>query len=105
LSVDKFDEKLFSEWIKNPHYTHHFFIYDSYHQYNSPWNGVLQRLDNKAPTDSPMIEKLIEANLEHLQIKQGVDITKKFGSYLREHNLQTIKGRIDYLNNLKVDDN
>ena len=30
---------------------------------------------------------------------------KKYSKYLRETNLQTIKAKIDYLNNLKVDDN
>ncbi len=47
----------------------------------------------------------MEANLEHVQISLKEDIIKKYSKYIRDHALQTIKGRIDYLNNLKLDDN
>lgn len=52
-----------------------------------------------------MVEKIMEANLEYMQIELREDITKKFSKYIREYNLQYMKAKIDYLNNLKVDDN
>lgn len=63
---NKFDEKLFYEWVKNYHYSHSVFVYDTYHSYNSPWNAVLQSLSGSVnPTDGNLVEKVIEANLEH----------------------------------------
>jgi hypothetical protein len=82
-----------------------YFIYDSYHSYNSPWNGVLARLDNKQPTDNDLIIKIIEANLEYQQIVLKEDIVKKYSKYFRDHYLLPMKAKIDYLNNLKTDDN
>ena len=78
LILDKFDEDLFTEWMKNPHYYHSFYIYDGYNHYNSQWNSFLQRITGKAICDDTIISKLIEANLEYLQVKKGVDIAKKF---------------------------
>lgn len=96
---------MFHEWVKNYHYSHGLFVFDTYHSYNSQWNGVLSRLDNKQPTDGNLIEKLVEANLEHQYIVQKVDIVAKYSKYIRDHHLLTVKARIDYLNNLKLDDN
>lgn len=91
--------------MKNPHYYHSYYDYDSYNHYNSKWNSTLQRMVNKSLTDDSMIQKIIEANLQYLQIVKGVDIAKKFAKQLREHHMNTFKARIDYLNNLKVEDN
>jgi hypothetical protein len=96
---------MFTEWVKNYHYSHGHFIYDSYHSYNSPWNSVLQRLNGRALTDSQLIEEVMEANLEHIQITLKEDIVKKYSKYIRDHALLTMKARIDFLNNLKLDDN
>jgi len=52
-----------------------------------------------------LVQNIFEANLEYMQIKLDVDITKKFSKYIRENNLQSLKAKIDFLNNLKVDDN
>ena len=56
-------------------------------------------------TDGSLVDKIIEANFEYLQIKKGVDLKKKFSKYIRDYNLDYFKTKIDYLNNLKVDDN
>lgn len=46
----------------------------------------------------------MEANLEHIQITLKKDIVKNYSKYIRDHALLTMKARIDYLNNLKLDD-
>ena len=103
MFIDKFDEDLFTEWMKNPHYYHSFCNYDGHNYYNSNWNSQIQRLVNKNLTDESLVQKIIEANLEYLQIQKGVEIDKKFSKYLRDYHLKSFKARIDYLNNLKVD--
>ena len=52
-----------------------------------------------------MTQKVIEANLEYLQIKKNVDIKSKFSKYIPQHTLESLKAKIDFLNNLKMDDN
>jgi hypothetical protein len=37
-------------------------------------------------------------------MKNGVKIAKDFSKYIRDHHLKTFIARIDYLNNLKLDD-
>jgi hypothetical protein len=37
-------------------------------------------------------------------MKKGVKIAKDFSKYIRDYHLKTFIARIDYLNNLKVDD-
>ena len=104
MFLDKFDEDLFNDWMKNPHFYHSFYNYDGHNYYNSNWNSQIQRLVNKSLTDESQIQKIIEANLEYLQMKKGVKIAKDFSKYIRDHHLKTFIARIDYLNNLKVDD-
>jgi len=76
--IDKFDDDLFLDWMKNPHYYHSYYDYDGYNHYNSKWNSTLQRMVNRSLTDDSLIQKIIEANLQYLQIVKGVDIAKKF---------------------------
>ena len=42
------------------------------------WNSILQRLDNKVLTDGSLLEKVLEANFEHIQIALKKDIQKKY---------------------------
>jgi hypothetical protein len=46
----------------------------------------------------------VESNLENLLVNKGVDIMKKFSKYISEYRLQYFKAKIDFLNNLKMDD-
>ncbi len=91
--------------MKDPHLYHSYYDYSGHHYYSSSWNNIIQRLTGENLSGDELIRKVVESNLEYLQIKKNIDIRDKFSKIIPQHHMDTIKAKIDFLNNLKMDDN
>ena len=107
-----FDEKLFFQWLDNPHLTTQSFKkqnkilglikVDNY--YFSPWNNVMDEIQNMNKNQNNYVagsyqepEDIIECYLEHIFVEQkDKNIFKKAGKYLDQNALIHLKAKIQY---------